>query len=188
MYFCTAFWYIVYCMVQLGQFDISLDSLRAENQPLMFDLDDSFFALFDDAEIRKGALKVAIDVQNLTKSASLHIKIDGEITIPCDRCLDDMQQSIEVDDVLTIKLGDQPDEDDESITVTDELQIVNMAWPLYEYIALAIPIMHTHAEGECNAEMMAHFEAHTIDENTKKNEPDPRWDALKNISKNTKDI
>ncbi len=171
-------------MDTLSRFDIAIDSLRVDNQQFDCTIDDDFFAALDETEIEKGSLNVAIDTQKMAKSVELHIVIDGSVTIPCDRCLDDMQQPIHVDECLMVKFDDAADDDENTIVVTDDMRSINLAWNLYEYIALAIPIMHTHAEGDCNADMMQKYKEHAIDENTERKGTDPRWDALKNISNN----
>ena len=78
---------------------------------------------------------------------------------------------------------------------------INIAWFLYEFIALTIPIKHVHPYGKCNKEMSARLQqmsAHRIgdedddmeieiidDDNAQEEEKptDPRWDALKKLKR-----
>ena len=75
--------------------------------------------------------------------------------------------------------------------------VLNIAWHLYEFIVLAIPIMHTHPDGECNEAMMDKYNQYVVrhidedqddcetdDVTNESDRTDPRWDALKNISNN----
>lgn len=170
-------------MDTLSQFELAVEQLKAGNQHFEYALNNDFFDALDETEIRKGALKAVVDTRKVGGHIELHIAIDGEVTIPCNRCLDEMQQPIHTTDVWKLFFGENAATDDAIIVAADAASI-NIAWNLYECIALAIPIAHTHASGQCNAEMMAKFDEYAIDEQTTRIEPDPRWDALKHISTN----
>lgn len=169
-------------MDTLDRFELSIESLMAENQRFEYDINDDFFDAVEAGDIHKGSLKITIATQKMAQNVDLHIVIDGTVGIPCDRCLDEMEQPVHVDTHTTVTIGDDIDSDD--ITVSPDARTVNIAWNVYEYIALAVPTVHTHTEGGCNAEMMAKIREHTIDENTERTKTDPRWDVLKNISNN----
>ena len=61
--------------------------------------------------------------------------------------------------------------------------------PLFnEELLVSIPIRNVHDEGECDDKMLALFEKYSNKrKETKKEEIDPRWAALKNISDNLKE-
>ena len=76
-----------------------------------------------------------------------------------------------------------------------------MAWFLYEFIALAIPMKHVHAPGKCNKAMSSKLNQHLrvlsdeeSEEDAWENEEeeigetdrpvDPRWNELKKILDN----
>ena len=80
---------------------------------------------------------------------------------------------------------------------------LNIAWFLYEFIALTIPLKHVHQAGKCNKSMSAKLRKHaarSMDESEdaasyddddvvdevpgEGEEPDPRWDELKKIIDN----
>ncbi len=169
-------------MDTLDRFELSIESLIAENQHFEYDINDDFFEAVEACDIHKGSLKTTIVTQKMAQNVDLHIVIDGTIGIPCDRCLDEMEQPVHVDTHTAIIIGG--DDDSDNIFVPADARTVNIAWNVYEYIALAVPTVHTHPDGECNAEMMAKIREHTIDENTERTKTDPRWDVLKNISNN----
>ena len=83
--------------------------------------------------------------------------------------------------------------------VPEEEGTINVAWFLYEFIALAIPIKHVHAAGKCNKAMAAKLRQHTARSLDDLEEPldeeqeemsgedaavDPRWEALKGFLEN----
>jgi uncharacterized metal-binding protein YceD (DUF177 family) len=115
--------------------------------------------------------------------------ISGTVRIPCDRCLDDMDQPVETQLRLVAKLvaselvAGSPDEDD--IVMVDERDgVLDLSWFIYESIALAVPIQHVHQPGDCNDAMMRvlseHSAARSSDADAKQ-EIDPRWEKLKGL-------
>ena len=95
-----------------------------------------------------------------------------------------MDQPIETHDRLTAQLGDTGSEDDDVVTVSEEEGILDVAWFVYESIALSIPLRHVHAPGKCNPAMMnvlkEHSAARSGDEDGEK-AVDSRWAALKDL-------
>ena len=65
-----------------------------------------------------------------------------------------MELPIEADNKLVAKFGEEYSEDDDLITVPENEGILDVAWFIYEFIELVIPIKHVHAPGKCNPAMM----------------------------------
>jgi uncharacterized metal-binding protein YceD (DUF177 family) len=81
---------------------------------------------------------------------------------------------------------------------------INIAWFLYEFIELSIPMKHVHAPGKCNKAMTSKlskhlrgsandesddndvegFEGPVIDNVEEEENIDPRWNELKKILDN----
>ncbi|MBR6539684.1 MAG: DUF177 domain-containing protein, partial [Bacteroides sp.] len=65
--------------------------------------------------------------------------------------LDEMEQPITSEDKFTVKFGAKYDDENESlIVIPEEEGTLNVAWFMYEFIALAIPMKHVHPSGKCN--------------------------------------
>jgi len=170
-----------------------------------FDLDDAYFKKIDSPEVQVGNIKAKVSVHKKINIYELKFQIDGIITVPCDRCLDDMEQSIHYKETLQVKFGDKFSEEDEIVIVPEVDGGINIAWFLYEFIVLNIPIKHVHPTGECNKNMVVKLKKHIThkksddgddDENStlefddddditiEDTQTDPRWDGLQNISEN----
>ena len=162
-----------------------------------YQLDNQFFADLDAPEVQKGNLNVSLKVRKTSGVYLLDFQTEGVVTVTCDRCLDEMEQPIETEDRLKVKLGEEYDELEELIIVPEEEGYINVAWFIYEFIALSIPMKHVHAPGECNEEMEAklsrHLRASGEDEDWEEEEEpaddgsremDPRWSELKKILDN----
>ena len=59
-----------------------------------------------------------------------------------------MDQTIETNDRLVVKFGEKYSEDDDLVTVAENEGILDVAWFIYEFIDLNIPIKHVHAPGK----------------------------------------
>ena len=109
----------------------------------------------------------------------------GTVMIPCDICLDPVEQPIETTQRLEVKLGKENSEEDDLVTVAEDEGILDVAWYLYEFIALAIPIKHVHAPGKCNPAMVRALEEYSAARSGEEDEQamDPRWEALLKLKK-----
>ena len=175
-------------MCSLERFKIDLKALTEDETPLAYDLDDQYFDDLDEAEIRGGSLHVSGSIRKAVGFFDLRLDISGTVRIPCDRCLDDMQQPIDTQLVLVVKLGSEYSEQDEVITIDEKEGILDLAWFIYESIALAVPIQHVHQPGDCNDAMMRvlseHSAARSSDADANDEAIDPRWSALLKLKEN----
>lgn len=164
---------------------IDLKGLMEEETSLEFSLDDDFFAALEGAEVKKGSLHVSVSIRKAAGFYEFLFHTDGQIIIPCDRCLDDMEQPVETDNRLIVKLGSSYSEEDEIIVVPEDEGILDMSWFIYEFVVLVIPIRHVHAPGKCNPAMTKTLEELSVDRSSDEESTqsaDPRWDKLKNLN------
>ena len=188
----------------MGKFDIykiDLKGMRQEVQTYEYLLDNQFFTNIDGEDVQKGKVFVQLSVTKVADVFDLSFKLNGIAVVPCNRCLDDMDYPIDTTEHLIVKLGkDYSEESDEIIIIPESEGIINLAWFLYEFIVLAIPIKHIHAPGKCNKQMTAKLKKHTAkaaddddsldmeeddrmaDDEEMENDSDPRWDALKDLT------
>jgi len=174
----------------LKQYSIQFASLKPENYTFEFVVNDKFFENFDESEIKKGHVKILVDLERQTRMLIFNFKIEGVVKLLCDRCLDEYDQPIHSEERLIVKLGSEKKEETEEIVVIPEADhSISLAQFFYEYIHLALPVKKVHPSNSkgkslCNKEVIKKLKEH---ENTKSNEsekPDPRWDALKKIKFN----
>ena len=173
-------------MCSLEHLKINLKSLIDEVTALDYDLDDGFFEALDGSEVKQGALHVSVSIRKATGFFELQFHTEGTVTVTCDRCLDDMEQPIEADNRLVVKLGTAYSEEDDVITVSEDEGILDTSWLIYEFVVLAIPIKHVHAPGKCNPAMSQVLEELSADRSSDEasDQPiDPRWSELLKLKK-----
>ena len=171
-------------MCSLELFKIDLKGLTEEVTALEWNLDKDFFDALDQTEVEGGALHVSLSIRKASGFFELQFHTVGTVDITCDRCLDLMEQPIETDNQLVVKLGPATPEDDDTVTVDENEGILDTSWFIYEFIALAIPIQHVHAPGKCNPAMTKALEELSADRSgdEESNQPvDPRWEKLKSL-------
>jgi uncharacterized metal-binding protein YceD (DUF177 family) len=190
----------------LGRFDlykVDLKNMQQDIQKHEYLLDSQFFANIGGEDIQKGRINTKFTVSKKGSAFDLSFAFSGTVIIPCDRCLDDMDLPVETSAHLIVKFGkDYSEESDEIVVIPETEGIINLAWFLYEFIALAIPIKHVHAPGKCNKQMTTKLKKHSVksddneqsfdsddtddiiitDDNSDDEEKtDPRWDALRGL-------
>ena len=169
-------------MCSLECFKIDLKGLADEVTTLEWDLDNRFFEALDETEVESGTLHVSLSIRKASGFFEFLFHTVGTVNITCDRCLDLMEQPIETDNRLVVKLGSTNSEDDDTVIVDENEGILDTSWYIYEFIALAIPIQHVHATGKCNPAMTKALEELSADRSGDAESSqtiDPRWEALK---------
>lgn len=187
----------------MGRFDdfrIDLKGMQETALSREYNLGNPFFINIDGSEFQKGKVDVQVDVKKKAGVYELKFHCKGVVYVPCDRCLDDIEIEVETNDTLPVKLGADYGEEGDAVIIPEDDGVINVAWYIYEFIALAIPMKHVHAPGKCNKEMMSRLKKHiTVEEGDETfadveegieeveaeiqaEETDPRWDELKKIT------
>lgn len=192
----------------MGRFDkykIDLKGMQADTVKYEFVLDNLYFSHIDGPEVQKGKVSVVLTVKKTAHAYELNFQTDGIVWVPCDRCLDDMEQPVSSTDKLMVKFGHEyAEEGDNLIIIPEEEGEINVAWFMYEFIALSVPMKHVHAPGKCNKAMTSKLGKHLrtngnddseesdtfvgdddiIVEEEVEEQIDPRWNELKKILDN----
>jgi uncharacterized metal-binding protein YceD (DUF177 family) len=189
----------------VGKFDlykIDLKGMQTDIQEKEYLLDNKYFTNIDGEDVQKGKINASVQIVKKADVFDLSFKFEGIVIIPCDRCLDDMDFPLETTAHLIVKFGkDYSEESDEIVVIPESEGVINLAWFLYEFVVLAIPIKHVHTPGKCNKQMNTKLKKHTVksdsdddsfdidapddivvtDEDPIEEATDPRWDALKGL-------
>jgi len=147
-------------MSKFEHYNIILKDLPAGTTVREFVLDDAFFKKIDSPEVQKGNVKATLTIRKKENAFELLFDLGGVVLIPCDRCLDDMEQLITHKESVLVKFGNRFSEENEFVIVPESEGAINVAWFLYEFIILNIPIKHVHAPGMCNKMMISKLKKH----------------------------
>lgn len=173
-----------------ASYKLPLKSLHLGNEEFNYHLDGSFFNEIEHSEVTSGSVDVALKVaRNKEDLMELDFVCKGVITVPCDRCLDDMELPVDTCYHLTVKLGEQLDDSvDNVLEVPSHWRELDLAPLMRDTVLLTIPIMHCHDESDCNPEMMARLaQAQPAEPLTEPGDDKPvdnRWAALESLKGN----
>lgn len=169
-------------MEKLDGYKVDLKGMSTETVSFQWHIDDDFFSAVQGPEIQQGQVDVSLRVKQTSGVFELTFVITGSVKVPCDRCLELMDQSIDAECTLKVKLGNRFEDDGDIVVVPEDEGVFNVAWNIYEFIALEIPMRHVHPHGECP--YGEDFEPTEVEEMEKP--MDPRWEQLKKILDNNK--
>ena len=146
-----------------------------------YHIDDVFFDDFDFSEVKKGNIKVSLNVEKHERELVLTFKFNGNVCIACDRCNDEYEQSIESGAVIYLRYGDAYEEEaDDVIMIPAEEGEFDISSLIYEYIILSLPIHRVHKDvSQCNQEVIDYLERAEVVESD--DEIDPRWKCLEEL-------
>ena len=172
-----------FVMVEERDFQIAFSGLKLGAHEFKFEIKESFFELFDCAEIEKGSIQVAILLEKKSTMLNLEFQISGTVELCCDTCTDPYQQQIAGNFTQIVKFSDvmEIEDTDEIIHLPTNEHSLNVTQQLYEFIHLSIPSKRAHAdEVNCNQEMLDKLDELAYQE---PEVVDPRWTALQNLKK-----
>lgn len=196
-------------MDALKIYEIHFASLKVGSHYFDFEVDGEFFEAFIDkedddsniSEIMDGDLDVDVELQRGTNALTLIFDIDGEVAVPCDRCLDECWVPIEFNGELSVKFTKSEIEeseryDGEVLWLNVGENVLNVAQYIYESIILSLPYQRVHGEDEngeslCDEDMLRRFKIvssgefdEMTEEATQKSQKlgdNPEWDKLQEL-------
>lgn len=194
-------------MGKFTDYKLPLKSLTEGVHSFEYHLDKKFFENMESPDIHDADLHVALSVTYKRDLYTLDFAITGTITLICDRCLDDLVMPVDTDYHINVRYGeDYNDEADDLLVIPESDNYLNVAYMLYDTVALTIPIKHVHPLGKCNRQMSQMLKKHRarptgedgdledrlIDEmevmddsaDVSETPTDPRWDALRGLASN----
>ena len=165
------------------------------NKNFCVEVDDDFFANAG-GDIKRGYVKAEVICDRINND-SFHFNIHsvGNVFTPCDLCLDDVELRIDINDDITVMLGEEELDNGEYVVVDREKPCFNLTDIVYQFVVVSLPVKRVHEPGMCNCVMMEQFKNHCVDrsndgqlENMNTNESDNhnydhRWDKLKDFFK-----
>jgi len=171
----------------LKQFSIPFTGLKIGKHQFDFDIDNSFFDAYEYSLVKKGSLKVAVELDKQETMLILHFHIVGTIVLDCDKCLAEFNSPINIRERQIVKFAeDELESDDLEIIMLDKKESeINIADLIYEFITVSAPyikVCEQNGDGQqCDQEMIARLESLAVGSQEEKTDDDPRWAALKKL-------
>ncbi len=143
-------------MGKFTDYKLMLKSLPEGKHNFEYQLSKQFFTNMENTDVRNADLHVDLTVDHRGDAYQLHFNVAGPLTVACDRCLDDLELPIDATYDLTVKYGDEYNDDSDTLLILPESDnYLNVAYMIYDTAVLAIPPRHVHPQGKCNRAMSA---------------------------------
>jgi len=157
-------------MGKLDGYIVDLKGVQSDTVSYNWQVDNDFFSAVQGPEIKHGLLDVALRVKQTSGAYELEFQLRGEVEVTCDRCLEPMSCPIDAQSTLKVVMGEEYADDGDVVTVPEKDGTINVAWNIYEFAALQIPLRHVHEECSLTPTL-----------SKGEGEMDPRWAELKKI-------
>lgn len=143
-------------MGKFSDYKLMLKSLPLGKHDFEYHLDKQFFINMENSDVRDADVNVALSVNHSNDAYRLSFHLTGVLTVLCDRCLDELPLDIDTTYDLTVKYGEDYDNESDTLLIIPESDnYLNVAYMIYDTAVLAIPPRHVHPQGKCNRAMSA---------------------------------
>lgn len=174
-------------------YTIPFVGLKIGKHQFEYEIDNSFFELFDFQEFNASSLVADLVLTKKANMLELDFLVKGKVNLDCDLTLEAYDQEIYNELSLVVKFGEAYEEVNEELLILPhgeyELEVQQY---IYEAVVLGLPAKRIHPgveDGSLDSEILNKLEElkpQTSDEKEEtkdENEIDPRWDKLKQLLK-----
>lgn len=169
-------------MKDLKEFNIPFVGLKEGKHLFQYEVDNTFFELYNYNEFEKSSINVALEFVKKSTLFELNFTASGTVNVPCDVTNEYFDLEITATLPLVVKFGQEYNNDNEEILILPhEVYQFSVAQFIYEMIVLGIPNKRVHPkvlDGTMETEALEQLE---IKEEKTVETTDPRWDKLKNL-------
>lgn len=179
---------------------IDLNDAAILGKTFQVEIDDDFFSQCNGL-ITKGKVEAEV-VCDKINADRFHFEFHsfGVVSTPCDRCLDDVELRIDVNNELYVAMADEDNDEGEIMYVNRNNPEINLKDLVYQFVVLSMPIRRVHEPGMCNEAVMKSMRLHQVarsddedmaeddrqnieyhQEDSYNSMEDPRWEKLKSI-------
>lgn len=143
-----------------------------------------FFEKFGNTEITGADLSVRAVAEKSGSHVRIDCDIEGILTVPCDRCLSDLDLHITPHVCLSVKHeGEETAEEDgrEVISLAPDDAFLDMSQVIYDYACLSLPMHRVHDEDGCDRSVADHIGIADRDEDRGREEDGSPFAVLKGM-------
>ncbi|MCG9792147.1 YceD family protein [Flavobacterium algicola] len=154
-----------------------------------YQLNNTFFKIFDYDEYQDSDIKVSIVLEKQSNMLELNFKHKGTVNVPCDLTGEDFDLAVKSKMKLIVRFGEEFNNDNEELLIVPYGEFeIDVAQYIYEMIVLSVPQRRVHPgvkDGSLKSEALEKLNELTIKEEKEIKEEDenidPRWEKLKKL-------
>ncbi len=154
-----------------------------------YQIDNSFFEIFDYNEYKDSNIKVNVVFDKKSTLLELSFKHKGYVNVPCDLTSEDFNLAVKGKMKLIVRFGEEFNNDNEELLILPHGEFeIDIAQYIYEMIVLSVPLRRVHPgvkDGTLQTKALQKLSELAVSEEKEeiKEEEniDPRWDKLKQL-------
>ena len=93
-------------------FIIPLNGLAAGETRFSWHAGKEFFDSFENTEILDADIDIEVRVEKSGRYLGVDCEVEGEVTVECDRCLEDLEMPIDTNIALSVKYGEEENQEE----------------------------------------------------------------------------
>jgi uncharacterized metal-binding protein YceD (DUF177 family) len=165
---------------------ITIAGLPEGQHNFPFLLEDAFFSMTGNDELRGGAVRVNVSMLRTADLWVADVEAKGSVKVNCDRCDGPLEVAVAGKLRHLYRLASPGQEEDEDLTlIAPDQQTINLTHTLYECIVLALPARRVHSTGQCDPAVQAVLDR-MQETNDQVGPTDARWAALEALKSKPK--
>ncbi|MBP6041173.1 MAG: DUF177 domain-containing protein [Flavobacterium sp.] len=176
-------------MKKTKEYLIPFVGLKLGKHHFEYQIDNTFFDLFDYDEFQNSNIKVNVVLEKKSNMLEISFKHEGIVNVPCDVTGEDFDLPIKSKMKLIVRFGEEFNNDNEELLILPFGEFeVDIAQYIYEMIVLSVPLRRVHPgvkDGTLESEALKKLNELAVKETKKENKQeeniDPRWDKLKQL-------
>ena len=176
-------------MKKTKEYLIPFVGLKLGKHHFEYQIDNTFFDLFDYDEFQNSNIKVNVILEKKSNMLEISFKHEGIVNVPCDVTGEDFDLPIKSKMKLIVRFGEEFNNDNEELLILPFGEFeVDIAQYIYEMIVLSVPLRRVHPgvkDGTLESEALKKLNELAVKdikkENKKEENIDPRWDKLKQL-------
>ena len=176
-------------MKKTKEYLIPFVGLKLGKHHFEYQIDNTFFDLFDYDEFQNSNIKVNVVLEKKSNMLEISFKHEGIVNVPCDVTGEDFDLPIKSKMKLIVRFGEEFNNDNEELLILPFGEFeVDIAQYIYEMIVLSVPLRRVHPgvkDGTLETQALKKLHELAVKETKKENKQeeniDPRWDKLKQL-------
>lgn len=141
------------------EFIIPLNGLKPGKTSFSWHVGKEFFRRFGNTEISDADIEVSAVAEKSGSYLGIDCNMEGCLTVPCDRCLEDVTLPVSAKARLSVKFGSEPVSSEETVVGDEEREVIylpedgsdmDMSQTIYDFAYLSLPMQRVHEDGGCN--------------------------------------
>ena len=132
-------------MKELKAYRIAVKGLSIGIHLFQFEVDERFFACFEDAPLKDASFQVELTFDKRSNFYMLRFDIEGKMHTTCDRCMAEIDLPLRGQYDLVVRLEEEGDLDDPDVIYLDPAEdYLDISHVLYDFVNLTVPLHKTY--------------------------------------------